>query len=137
MERVADFEGFSLSLTAMCVTLHAEFSETLAEAYFEALSDLPAHAMAKAMKRAGRECEAFPKPIELRRFARAVLSDEENRRAMNMPALPSAFRQYAFLLAQLKDPAVPEWKKAKVRLDWTAKNPGQPGPWEKGGENQW
>jgi hypothetical protein len=138
MDHASDYGQFSVALGSLGVTMMTEVGTATVRAYWEALSDLPAHAMAAAIKRAQREAEAFPKPIELRRHARAFLADEQARRDGAMatrPCLP--FRRYAFMLAELADPEVPERKKERIKTDWKIRNPGVPGPWEQGDVNQW
>lgn len=136
MERESDFGPFSLALAGLGVTMLTEVSPPIVAVYWDALCDLPARAMVAAIERAKRESEAFPKPIELRRHARAFLSDEQNRRGGENATRCLPFRQYAYLLAQLADPEVPEAKKTRIKEQWSAKNPGVPGPWE-GDANQW
>lgn len=130
MEYERDFGQFSVALSALGVALMTEIAVPTVRAYWEALHDLPAHAMAAAIKRAQAYAEAFPKPVELRRYARAVLADEAARREGQLATRALPFRQYAYLLAQLADPDVPDRKKDRIKADWKARNPGQPGPWE-------
>jgi hypothetical protein len=137
MEHERDFGQFSLALSNLGVAMMTEIAVPTVRAYWDALHDLPAHAMAAAIKRAQRESDHFPKPVELRRYARAVLSDEASRRDSDNATRALPFRQYAYLLAQLADPDVPDRKKDRIKNDWKTRNPGAPGPWEQGDMNQW
>jgi len=71
-----DRPALSQALLVLSETFNEPVSETRAEAYFVALSDLPIEAVVLATRTALRACRFFPKPIELRELA---LGSREDR----------------------------------------------------------
>jgi transcriptional regulator with XRE-family HTH domain len=132
-----DFVDFSNGLKLLAAAMRAEVTETNVEAYWFALGDLPKAALLAALARGLNTFERFPVPREIRQAVREVMRAEgiarenaeriENERAAKR-ALTGG--QYAYLLAQLADPDLPDWKKDRVRESWRRMKPGETPPWE-------
>jgi len=71
----SDVPKFRSAITALCLTFNQEATEVVFDAYWIGLSDLSIEAANKAVFRAIRECESFPKPVELRRLAGELQRD--------------------------------------------------------------
>jgi len=63
-------DAVKAGVTMLCITYNREESRELLDAYWTALGELPARAVAAAVKRALKECEFMPAPAVLRKFAR-------------------------------------------------------------------
>lgn len=58
-----------MAFAHLCVIFGKDCTPTLAEAYAEALRDMPTEPLLIAMKRATTSCTFFPKPVEIRQLA--------------------------------------------------------------------
>ena len=85
-----DYEPFVQRLNHLGETLDAPLSAERIAGYVDALRDLALEDLLVAMGRAARECEFFPKPVELRTFAReardARRQTELDAHLRNLPA---------------------------------------------------
>lgn len=71
----SDRAAFARMMFALGDTFNEPVSEIRAEAYFDALSDLPVDDVLAVGRRAIAECRFFPRPVELREMATA--SDDD------------------------------------------------------------
>lgn len=126
-----DYKAFSDGLTALSHAMRTEITELQIEAYWAALCDVAGPPLLAAIANGMRTFEQFPRPVELLRASRDIAQREQERQdgaRASRKLLPA--RRYTFLLAELADPEVPEWKKTKIREEWRAMNAAEPPPWE-------
>lgn len=70
-----DRPAFARVLFAMGETFNEPMSDLRAEAYFDALADLPIESVLEVGRRAIRECRFFPRPAELREMVHGSVED--------------------------------------------------------------
>jgi hypothetical protein len=88
-----DREAFARMLYALGDTFAEAVSELRAEAYFDALRDLPVGEVLAAGRRAIRECRFFPRPVELREL---IEGRTEDRAELAWAAMLRLVRRYGW-----------------------------------------
>ena len=89
----SDKPAFARVLYALGETFNEPVSEIRAEAYFDALCDLPVEAVLTAARAAIRHAKFFPRPVELRE---AVEGNVEDRAEVAWNAVRALVRRYGY-----------------------------------------
>jgi len=91
--RDGDRLAFAKGLYALGEAFNEPVSELRAEAYFDALADLPVRAVLDAMRTAIRDGRFFPRPVEIREY---VEGRPEDRAELAWTALLRLVRRYGW-----------------------------------------
>jgi hypothetical protein len=90
--RAEDREAFGIAMMPLAAVFRVQLSETLLEAYWLALVDLPLEAVQAAVVAALRSCQHMPPPAQLRLLAGELPATERAERAWG--ALRAAIRRH-------------------------------------------
>lgn len=114
--RDQDRPTFARALYALGETFNEPVSEIRAEAYFDALSDLPVEAVLAAARQAIRTARFFPRPVELRE---AVDGQVEDRAEAAWTAVLRLVRRYGWpgVDGRGAPPAFPDFATERAALD--------------------
>lgn len=129
--------SFRSGLASIALVHRVQVDEPMFALYWRAVSDLPGDALVASLGAALRELDTFPKPAHLRRLALAwkrAQRDREDAERSARRVLTAT--KWAYVLAELADPEVPEPKKAVIRERWRQQNPSENPPWE-GAASPW
>lgn len=138
---------FAKALAELAFAFRLELDAETVEQYWGVLQKHDDAHVLEALKRSREMFETFPPIVEIKRVLLQVALEAErkasaaklgvcqHRHRCDCRKAEPALRRFAFLLAELADPDVPEAKKEKIRSEWNREyGAHMPPPWERGAQ---
>jgi hypothetical protein len=130
----AEVITFAEKLAELAATFRTSLDDVTTDQYWEELGHFRHDYLLEALKRSRGLFERFPAPVEIKRVIRNV--GREHEAAQLAKRLQEESRQigrFTFLLAMLKDPDVPDWRKTEIKDEWQKQfGADVVPPWEEG-----